>query len=790
MKKRFTKIICVTAGIIAAVGITASAAGCSNYYSGKKLDGDYKGTALNNGGFTVKKGDYIYFINGVESNTADNKFGNVVKGGIYRISTNDFANHNYSKVDCVVPVVTYTADYDAGMFIYGDYVYYATPSVEKNSEGVVQNDTLDLKSTKLDGTETLKTAYVQFPSTSYQYRFVEEGDTVYLMYVAEGEKLYEEDSGVTNLHSYNTQTGEDTLLAYNVGSVVFDKTDKTNTQVYYTMSVKDYTKGSNYGYNQVYTVKADATVDQFADKLNSETVPGWNDKDEDGKKPDRYINCGELVFDGIGVTDVPVGEKATVFNYKSDGSEVNLASYTYELSSYQSGNLFYTRTSNTNEGKYLFSVADEAIKTAGANWNAVANNAKTADTDDKDERILVDGSDADKYTYLFNGDKLEKVLIAEGGGGIYVNMVDENGKLHDSEAKGTEAYYPVVKSGTCTILFVDGNYLYYSVSGSNGYSFWRVDYTGAKDKYGVMPADKEVGEYTPVKILDLDATSSWFAPELVDNQLMFATEIDSDYLNANYVMACDLRAYDAEKKTYGKLMENSEIDELNKKFEGISEIIDDFNDADKYDTETYKNLTAALRYAFVTGEKADVYLEKLAKACNEKAVKDAEEAEEEDKKEIEPDSVYSEEVLAEYANFLKPAEGNVWEDYTATKQVNGQTVYANRRDYYYAYLGEMSEADADEYVDALRSKLEPMPEVEGWWNNQTTAVKVCVTLFPILGGLLLIGGGVVLALWLVRRKKEKMPTYTKKKIKVDTTDDKNIDVYSDDDSSANEENKE
>jgi len=772
MKKRFTKIICVTAGIIAAAGIAVSAAGCSNYYSGKKLTGDYsKGEVLSgNGGFTVKKGDYIYFINGVESNTADNSFGKVVKGGIYRISETDFAKHDYSSVDCVVPLVTYTEDYDAGIFIYGDYVYYATPSVEKNADGVIQNSTLDLKSTKLDGTQTLKTAYVQFPSTSYKYRFVEKDNTVYLMYVASEEKLYEEETGVTNLHSYNTATGKDTLLAYNVDTVTFDGTDKTNARVYYTMNVMDYTKDSKFNYNQVYTVTADATVDRFEGKLNSQTVPGWTDEEEDGKQPDRYVNCGDLVFDGISALD-----DRTPFNYEEGDNDA--FRFTYTLKTYQQGTLFYTRNSKNstnNEGEYFFSVKDGEVTAEG--WDPIDDNA-VASADANDERILVDGSSANEYTYLFDNGKLEKVLISEGGGGIYVNKVDANGKLHDSEEKDTENYYPVVKSGTCKMLFVDGNYLYYSVSGGNGYTFWRVDYTGAKGDYGVMPVDDEVDDFTPVKILDLDAVSSWFAPELIDGQLLFATESDSDDTDLNYVMACDLRAYNAESKTYGeKVMDNAGINALNKKFEGITEVKDGFNDTEKYDSATYKNVVSVINYAYVTGEAPEVYLEGLAKACNAKAVEDAEK----DAK-VEPDSVYSEEVLAEYGNFLKPAADNVWKDYTDSKQVNGKTVYANRRDYYYAYLGEMSENDADSYLEALRGKLEAMPEVEGWWNNQTTAVKVCVTLFPILGGLLLIGGGVVLALFLVRRKKEKLPSYTKKKIKVDTTDDKNIDVYSDED---------
>ena len=70
------------------------------------------------------------------------------------------------------------------------------------------------------------------------------------------------------------------------------------------MSVYDYSQTSNtaYGYNQLYTVTAKATEDKFAGKLNKDTVKGWNDNSADGAV-DRYVNCGDLVLDGIGYSD-------------------------------------------------------------------------------------------------------------------------------------------------------------------------------------------------------------------------------------------------------------------------------------------------------------------------------------------------------------------------------------------------------------------------------------------------------------------------------------------------------
>ena len=155
MRKFITKIICFAAAVIVALGIFLISA-CGPDYNTKTLAGDISGQVVSNGGFAVEKGNYIYFINGKENNTADNTFGKVEKGAIMRISKNDFANRNYSAVDTVVPLIAYSGNANAGLFIYGDYVYYTTPSTDKNSDGEIQNSHLAFRRTKLDGTGTTK----------------------------------------------------------------------------------------------------------------------------------------------------------------------------------------------------------------------------------------------------------------------------------------------------------------------------------------------------------------------------------------------------------------------------------------------------------------------------------------------------------------------------------------------------------------------------------------------------------------------------------------------------------
>lgn len=763
MSKRFTKIICLMFAVVVAVG-AALIAGCRGVYKANPLTGEIftDDKAVSNGGFAVEKGNYVYFINGKQTNTADNEYGTPVKGAIYRIATTDLAARNYSKVDCVVPLVTYSGNQDAGIFIYGNYIYYSTPSTGKTASGAVENGKLDLKRTKLDGTETMMDAYVQFDDNSTEFRFVEVENTVYILYVATGEKLYDEDSGVTNLHSYNTKTGANTVLAYNVGAVQFDDEDKTNHQVYYTMNVRDYASDADYGYNQIYTVTADVTE---PNEYDFSAVNGW-DEDED-----KYINCGTLVLDGIGETDFLKNQNSgTVFNY--DPAAKNKFSYTYTLRAYVNGTVFYTRTDESNDGKnYLFSFTD-AITEEG---NPVTNNAKVSATAAEDDRILNDGASASDFKYLF-GDNgaLEAVLVADGNG-IAKNVVDENGKLQSGKPSNGDEYFYVATGSSADILFTEENYLYYSVSGDgvNGYSVNRVDYTGKKyDDYHTHPADDNELKYKPVSVLDLDACSDWYKPELIENQIIFASETDK-MTSYNYIMACDLRGEDG-------IMTNAEIKALNDKYDKIEEIFEDLGDKDDYPESTYANMVNSLRYAYFTGESWDVYLKGLAEACNAELEEDV-------------DRVYSDDTKAMYNEFLAPAADNVWADYAEDKrEVNGKEIFANRRDYYYSVMGKMSSDDAESYVKAFKSEyLKDYPETEGtWWGGLNTAARVFFILGMCAIGVILIGGGSALALVLIRKKKSKMPEFRKKKIKVDTTDDKDIDVYSDENADKTEEKPE
>ena len=78
MLKKGRKILMALIALVAAVALFAA---CGGDYSSEPLTPDTSTESVaSNGGFVVETGDYVYFINGVESYSADNTYGSPVKG--------------------------------------------------------------------------------------------------------------------------------------------------------------------------------------------------------------------------------------------------------------------------------------------------------------------------------------------------------------------------------------------------------------------------------------------------------------------------------------------------------------------------------------------------------------------------------------------------------------------------------------------------------------------------------------------------------------------------------------
>jgi hypothetical protein len=758
------------------VGLSA---GCNNYKYTAVTEDTSKVVSGTNGGFSVETGDYVYFINGKTDYTEDNTFGTVVKGSIQRISKTNLSARNYTDTETIVPLIAYSGNYDSGIYIYGDTIYYSTPSIDKNSDGEIQSQKLEFKSSKLNGSETMGSYYYQASSNSIEYRYVQVDNTVYLMYVL-SESLY--GTSTTNIHSVNTETGTNTLLAYNVDSYVFDSEDLENPYIYYTMAVTnnlgtDYTISEEY--NQVYRVRADVT--------ESPREYDFSDIEEDDDDEDTlyYLNYGEFILDGIGIIAGNNQDRITQYNYNYTNiinnadykAELDHSDYTYELEYYKNGRLIVSRSETVggSDSTSLYSIKDNQITSS---WDAIkANNTANENSID----LFLSSSSDIEYNFVTFDNGVEKVVY-EGSDGIYIDEIS-NGKLSNDENVGyiiTEASSPEIialRQETTS----DGEthwYVYYNGTPTNGTAgYYRIAIDGARTQYerNKYPIEENLA-YTDVALLDMAVVSSWYSPEFVDGQLLFASSTEG-YSSYNYIMALDLRNAD------GKLMTNKELKGYNEQYNAVLDKITAYNSVENSDgTSAYENLSNALSYLFYAGVSEADYLDELVQAYVEIEGQDEEYIYSADSKKIYGE--YFATASDEWTFEKFKSEMSLSDKYTYTtapKTINNVSVNYNVQSYYYSVVGQVDEDDADAIIETLRSgnSISDYPEEdETWWESLSTVAKVFFVIGMVVAGLVIIAAAIVLYIVIKKHKAKKAQAVVEDKMAVDITDEKDIDVYS------------
>ena len=221
---------------------------CGANFTGVK---DFGGEVSSNGGFAVVKGDYVYFINGKGANTDDNTYGKVVKGALVRAKLSDVKNvGTATECEVVVPKLFYT-EYDyakSGFYIFGDYVYYVTPSASKDKTGTVKNTVADFTKTKLDGTGT--TVIAQVDDLAAPYRYVADGDEVYLT-VYKAEKDDDDDESKNYLVTYSASEKKEVSRSQAVSAYVFSDDDAA-TYAYYKKSAYNENLEEDESFDEIY----------------------------------------------------------------------------------------------------------------------------------------------------------------------------------------------------------------------------------------------------------------------------------------------------------------------------------------------------------------------------------------------------------------------------------------------------------------------------------------------------------------------------------------------------------
>ena len=735
MRNFSKKLITIfTAGAIAAsVGALAA---CEVSFT--PLDGDYSsGEVVSNGGFVVEKGNYVYFINGVEAYSSDNTYGTPVKGALMRIAKSDL-EAGVNNAEIVVPSLMVAADYSSGIYIYGDRVYYATPNNVRNTSGVIESEYLDFKSARLDGSDIQ--SYFNVADNATVYRYAEVEGTVYLVYESDSE-----------LHSYNTSNETDTLLAKNVSEYVVDTAASGNPYIYYTMGVTmdiDVEGGSlEREYNQVYRVRADVTEETapYEYTFSEEYL-----EEHDGEAP--YVNLGEIVLDGIGAT---YANSPTQFTHDlEDGvTPLSYAGYSYTLQAFANGGLYFTRTDlaqtgSSGEGGWLYYLSADEL---GSGWNSVTGNgaehldvvAQTTDHADTAAIFYLDEAGAHHYLYV-DGDNIFRADVTE---------------------EGTETTLIARGATDATLISIDDtssdeySYVYYTIAGDSGSNIYRGVYNGTEEDYRILGYE-ENAPFAPVQLLDIEHAGSWYNFEILDGTVFFADAETIGTTSYNYISTLSL------KNGNGALMDNAELKALNEEYD---EIVGEDGIIESSADDVGENMPTALRYYFFMGQDDVFYAaaEKYSDYEYEFAngyltydstafVRNIREAIDEGKKDT---YLYSTEEQEYFKGFVEDGDGL------------GE---ARTRSHFITRIGAMNESDFD--------------AMEAYWSN--TLENYTVTeeesglpawAWALIGvgiGIVVVGAGLAV-FFILRAKKNKEGGGDEPKMYVDTTDDRSVDVYAD-----------
>lgn len=397
---------------------------CACGYNPKPIEHeDYsKEDVIGNGGLAVKQGNYLYFVNGVTDYTGSNKIGSVVKGAIMRYTLDEQGNVTGDPVT-VVPKKVFSSYAGAGIYVYGDWIYYVTPSEVTSAGGTTLTDYIEFMRTKVDGTGTQTIKRIEGNST--QYAFIN-GSLVYYS----GNKLT----------AINCESRKETVISETVSS-------------YYIPNV-------------VYKADSAATV-------ASNLVYYIESKPEDDKSSKTYNTLCVATADGA--TKVTVISADT---YQAEGEYDYTKCYTLSISGYANDTLYFTKSytasgSSVAAGTYAYNF--NGFVSADAKYDATRESKLTATNYsmiypiDENKVLLADSSNMwiyDKSTATYdklNGDDsftITKINKVEGG---YVYYTGNSQKLYRYKLDGTQVVEPLIKDT------FDTSYLYPTVIGNNVY---------------------------------------------------------------------------------------------------------------------------------------------------------------------------------------------------------------------------------------------------------------------------------------------------------------------------------
>ena len=167
MKKKIIGVV----SLLALVVILATALVACNPYKWNGIGGgDPSAEVESNGGYVVKQGKYLYYINGYEgTGGSNNEWGTPVKQSIVRSELNEDGSVNNATTKVVVPKIIYNSSAKGGFAIFGEWIYYATPNNDRDKNGTASTTDTDFMRTKIDASVTQRLGKINTRSAEYLF---------------------------------------------------------------------------------------------------------------------------------------------------------------------------------------------------------------------------------------------------------------------------------------------------------------------------------------------------------------------------------------------------------------------------------------------------------------------------------------------------------------------------------------------------------------------------------------------------------------------------------------------
>lgn len=290
--------------MVCIVLVAAMLAGCNESYKTKAVPTDTSNlTVSSNGGLAVKVGKYLYYINGYAGNEADNTFGKVQKGAIARVELDADGNPIKSTNTVIVAKNVYNTAATSGLYVSDGYIYYSTPSIDKDSKGNPKVGQMWLMRTKLDGTDTK--VVKKFDDYTAVYKVVKD----YVLYVLEGE-LYAIN---TTAKKFKEQKIDEEITSY-----IFTK----------------YEEGQNSFINSVFYLKAAERENSYHNTLWYYTAGGTAQKVLDADAATFKVESVYPAGFQLSLTQaVYAGEKVRLLYSKADQgtNKTSAGTYSYDF---------------------------------------------------------------------------------------------------------------------------------------------------------------------------------------------------------------------------------------------------------------------------------------------------------------------------------------------------------------------------------------------------------------------------------------------------------------------------